>query len=281
MSLLNHKDYFRKSFAFKFDACSLIIFFVAAFLAWELNVTAQILFPSSGWLPFIVRTTAILISDGILIATSYQLLRRSNIPFNALGLHLSKHTLINFLTGVAIGIVTIFITAFLIRLIIPYHFAFSSLNMIKILKESYSYLLGALLEELIFRGYLIIIFSQLVGWRLSLVIMALPFGIFHLQGGNGGIGIVISTTVYSFIYGLSFILTRSLWTAVAAHASVNVILHVLTGLDGGDNSVYSLVFEKASPNSSSILFISMAGVIMCCLLLYSISVWHRRKQLHK
>lgn len=279
MLLLNHQDYFQKSSTFKLTTRSLIIFFVAAFLAWELQVTAQTLFYTSEWGHFIIRTTAILISDIFLVATSYWMLKRNNISYKTLGLNLSKHTLISFLIGSVIGIVTIFITAFCLRLIIPYHFAFSSLNTTKILRECYSYLLGALLEELIFRGYLVIVLSQLLGWRLSLLIMALPFGLFHLQGGHGGLSIVISTTLYSFIFGFSFILTRSLWSAVAAHASVNVLLHVLTGLDGGNTSVYHIVFDKSLPNSNNILLISMASVIIICLVLYSIIHWRQRKQL--
>jgi membrane protease YdiL (CAAX protease family) len=265
-------NYFRKFSSFKFEFRSLFIFFVSAFIAWEINILGQITFPSYNLVPYCIRTTITLISDLALLYISYYLLKRNKLSPLALGLRLSKRTLINLLIGVAIGVITILTVACLLYFLVPYHFVYKSTNGVKILMESYSYLLGNSLEELIFRGFLLIILSQVTSWRLSLLIMALPFGLFHLQGAGfnySGFSIVASTTIYSFIFGLSFILTRSMWTAIAAHISGNIFLHLLTGLDGAGRSVYSPVFEKNWPkNYDAGLLTSIVSAITISTLLY-------------
>ncbi|WP_311952743.1 CPBP family intramembrane glutamic endopeptidase [Mucilaginibacter terrae] len=168
---------------------------------------------------------------------------------------------------------TVLSTACILQLLVPYHFEYRLLSGPRVLSEAFSYLPGAFLEELIFRGFLLVVFSQLLGWRLSLLIIALPFGLFHLQGGNGGYSIVISTTMCSFIFGLSFILTRSMWTSIASHATANIFLHVITGLDGAGTSVYKPVFEQAWPKQYDAgLLCMVAGAIIVTALLYILTL---------
>jgi len=222
---------------------------------------------------FWIRTTFILVADALLLFVTFRLFKRNSIPITALGLNVKKRLYKNALIGVAIAIATIIIMAIMLYVFVPYHFIYKSLSVGHVLKESFSYLLGALLEEMLFRGFLLVFFTKLFGWRTGLLIMALPFGLYHLAGG---ISLVTSTTMFSFIFGLSFVLTGSLWTAVFLHATVNILLHAITGLDGAGNSIYTLAFEKQIPNYPFGLLVSVSSALIIASVLYLVIVKRQR-----
>nr|WP_294789838.1 type II CAAX endopeptidase family protein [uncultured Mucilaginibacter sp.] len=264
MSHLTSTTHLDKEASFKFDTRSLLIFLLAAIAAYVINIAPQIIF--GGPTPnFWIRTTFILIADAVLFFTTLNLLKRNSIQAAALGIDLTKYLYKNVLIGTGIAVATIIIMALVLYVLVPYHFVYKSLNVAYLLKESYSYLLGAFLEELLFRGFLLVFFAKLLGWRLSLLIMALPFGLYHFQGG---ISLIASTTFFSFVFGLSFVLTGSLLTAVITHATVNVLLHVITGLDGGTNAVYAIVIEKDWPSYPVGLLTGIAGAMIISTILY-------------
>ena len=75
----------------------------------------------------------------------------------------------------------------------------------------------AFAEELIFRGFLISRFEQLLHSRVwSVVLGAAIFGLFHW-------GLIASsvTCLTGIIYGAAFVWTRRLWPGVIAHAMVD------------------------------------------------------------
>jgi len=264
--------YLQKQPSFKFDIRSLIIFLLTGALAWAITLAPQMLFRGS-INNFWIRTTFIVVADAMLLYVTLKLFKRNCIPMAALDLNVTKRLYKNAFIGVAIATITIIIMAIVLYLFVPYHFAHKSLSVGYVLKESYSYLLGALLEELLFRGFLLVFFTKLFGWRTGLLIMALPFGLYHLAGG---ISLVTSTTMFSFIFGLSFVLTGSLWTAVFLHATLNILLHAITGLDGAGNSIYTLAFEGQIPNYPFGLLVSVSSALIMASVLYLVIVRRQR-----
>ena len=272
MAYFDNTIYLQKQTSFKFDIRSLIIFVLTGILAWGINLAPQMLFRGS-INNFWVRTTFILVADALLLFVTFHLFKRNSIPTTALGLNITKRLYKNALIGMAIAIVTIIIMAIMLYVFVPYHFIYKSLSVGHVLKESFSYLLGALLEEMLFRGFLLLFFTKLFGWRTGLLIMALPFGLYHLAGG---ISLVTSTTMFSFIFGLAFVLTGSLWTAVFLHATVNILLHAITGLDGAGNSIYTLAFEGHIPDYPFGLLVSVSSALAIASVLYLIIVRRQR-----
>ena len=272
MAYPDNQVYLQKQVFFKFDTRSLIIFLLTGVLAWAINLAPQMIFARSN-ANFWIRTTFILVADALLLYVTFNLLKRNHISRNALGLNATKRLFKNASVGVAIAITTIIIMAIALYLLVPYQFIYKSLSVGYVLKESNSYLLGAFLEELLFRGFLLVFFIKLFGWRIGLLIMALPFGLYHLAGG---VSLVISTTIFSFIFGLSFVLTGSLWTAVFAHATVNILLHAITGLDGAGNAIYTLAFEGQIPNYPFGLLVSVSSALIMASVLYLIIVRRQR-----
>ncbi len=250
---------------FKLDLRAVAIFVLAGVVAWAINLAPQML--GGSLMNFWVRTTFILLADALLLYVTYTSLKRNGIPVAAMGLSIEKRLYKDALIGVAIAIATITTMAMVLSLFVPYHFVYRSLSAGYILKESYSYILGAMLEELLFRGFLLLMFAKRFGWRAGLLIMALPFGLYHLAGG---LSMVVSTTIFSFIFGLSFVLTGSLWTAVFLHATVNILLHTITGLDGAGNVVYTLAFDGHIPHYPFGLLVSLMTALTIASILYLI-----------
>jgi len=272
MAYPDNAIHLEKQTSFKFDIRSLVIFLLTGVLAWAINLAPQMAFRGS-INNFWIRITFIVIANALLLFVTFYLFKRNSIPVTALGLDVTKCLYKNAVIGVAIAIATIMIMAIMLYLLVPYKFLYKSLSIVYILKESYSYLLGALLEELLFRGFLLLFFTKLLGRRTGLLIMALPFGLYHLAGG---LSLVTSTTMFSFIFGLSFVLTNSLWTAVFVHATVNILLHVITGLDGAGNSIYTLAFEGEIPNYPFGLLVSVGSALIMASVLYLIIIRRQR-----
>lgn len=77
----------------------------------------------------------------------------------------------------------------------------------------------AFAEELVFRGFLIVRLTQVLGSRgKATILAALLFGSFHLyQGYSGALG----ATSFGLLFGVAFLLTRRLWPLVVAHTLLN------------------------------------------------------------
>lgn len=157
---------------------------------------------------------------------------------------------------------------------VPYHFVAGPLNGVDILKESYSYCLNSALEEFIFRGFLLVILSQLTGWRAAVIIMAVPFGLFHLLYTGftmAGLKMVLTTAAYSFVFSYTYILTGSMWTSIANHISLNILLHAILGLGGEKRAVFVPVFDARFPsnyNVNIIISLLVSGVVAAFLFLF-------------
>lgn len=100
--------------------------------------------------------------------------------------------------------------------------------------DAHAYFWGNLAEELIFRGYALVLLARALGTQRALWILAPAFGWFHLEGLEGmALAKMIATTgAMHFVFTFAYLATRTLWTAAGLHAAANVLLHSITGLSG-------------------------------------------------
>ncbi|MCR8558983.1 CPBP family intramembrane metalloprotease [Mucilaginibacter sp. BJC16-A38] len=239
--------YFTRQPEFRFKLSSVLIFIPLAAVAWGINILGQVTFSSQNLIPYLVRITVTLTADLALIYVSSRLLKQNGLPGKALGLSTTKETIPGILGGALIGTVVMFCIAGLLFIYAPYHFVPGQIGAGRVLQESVSYLSGNTLEELMFRGFLFIICCQLADWRKAALIMALPFGLFHLQGigiNLYGLKMVTTTACYSLVFCLSFVLFRSMWAAISVHVISNILLHTITGLDGANRALLKPVPDK-------------------------------------
>ena len=92
-----------------------------------------------------------------------------------------------------------------------------------------SIVLGAFLEELLFRAHLLQRFEQ-AGCSVAQAVFlsALLFGAVHTYQGATG---VCTSIVFGLGAGLVVAVTQRLWPAVAAHAAFNVLVYARYGVD--------------------------------------------------
>lgn len=83
-------------------------------------------------------------------------------------------------------------------------------------------------EELYFRLLLPLLLAILIGHAVpAFIIAALVFGLAHLYQGVAGI---IATTILGLILTVLYLLTGSIWTAMAAHAFIDLLALVVRPL---------------------------------------------------
>ena len=79
---------------------------------------------------------------------------------------------------------------------------------------------------------------------------------------------IATTGIMAIVFSYSFLLTRTIWTAVSLHAGINILVHVLTGLDGaGEATLWKPRFGYW-PSSYDARFwttITVTGIVACVL----------------
>jgi membrane protease YdiL (CAAX protease family) len=92
------------------------------------------------------------------------------------------------------------------------------------------FLISAATEELIFRGFAFQALAHDLGGAAAIGITSLLFGIAHLGNDNASAFSTINTILAGVWLGLAYLITRSLWLAVALHYSWNFAMVFVFGL---------------------------------------------------
>ncbi len=89
-----------------------------------------------------------------------------------------------------------------------------------------SWTVAAFGEEIVYRGYLMNRFADLIGksrtaWIVSLFCSAILFGLIHYYQGTSG---MVSTGVSGLVFGIVYLATkRNLWGAILAHGAYDTV----------------------------------------------------------
>jgi membrane protease YdiL (CAAX protease family) len=113
-----------------------------------------------------------------------------------------------------------------------------------------TYLLSNVGEELIFRGYLLLVLIRRFGLSVGLFITSVLFGLFLLPGltGLAALKMVFTTAACSYLFASAFLATGTIWAAIALHFVGNVALHKITGLSHGQ-ALLKPVLQGSYPTS--------------------------------
>ena len=258
---------------FKLNRSSLIRFIILSLLIWVLNLIVQQAFPTDTDFPFIIRNLFAATTVLLLVHISKRELAKNDIYFGALGITFSFITARNLFFGMLMAVIVLALFGSIVCVFVPFHFEAGSLSGTNAFKHSISFLVTNTLEELIFRGCALLILSKMYGWRKAVLFLALPFGLFHLYGlglSIAGLKMVLTTASYSFIFCYAYIVTESIITAISVHWFSNVLLHVLTGLDGEGNALLQPMFHVSRPSFDIGLFAFLLSVAIVASLLFFI-----------
>lgn len=276
MQKLFSDQYFARQSRSEIKPKAMVAFLLAACVLWGIHIAAEVAFPSLHWVPYLIRTAITLVASLLLLWISIRLLEQNGFPAEVLGLSPSRHTLPSVLLGLLTAVAPLVFMQALLRVFVDFHFTRGPLHALDVAKESLSYFAGNSLEEWMFRGFLLLILCRVAGWRTAVAAVALLFGVFHLQGAGLNLDsfrIVISTAIYSVLFSLSYLLTESLWTAVTAHVTSNILLHSVFGLDGMGHALLVPVVSGPRTRYYDLGFwaLVLGGVVGCCLLYAAVS----------
>lgn len=231
-----------------FPIKSLAVFVVVAIILRGLVILAGMFFPGPNLLPYLVRLIISFLVVVGLWTLNQRLLGRDGFPSDALGLNLRRGGWF-FAGGFIMAIILLSIMGVL-WLLAPFHWEKGTLTGVGLLWQTLDYLGGNLGEELVFRGYLLLLLTRYLGLTSALFIVALLFGLFHLPGLSGWIAVkmICTTAVMSFLFAYGFISSGSLWTAFGLHVFGNVLLHCVLGMSSSA-SLYNVVADAAWPRT--------------------------------
>lgn len=146
-------------------------------------------------------------------------------------------TLIAFLLKTFIVLLTYFISPTEGFFVINYNYEFSLLPLYLI-----AIFVGALVEELIFRHFVITHLESVLNKKHTLIIFISAgfFSILHFSYGD--IYIIFSIFIFGILYGALFIQYKSIWIPLGVHLAHNLFYHILGGdivnLTTSDNFIY-------------------------------------------
>jgi membrane protease YdiL (CAAX protease family) len=99
-------------------------------------------------------------------------------------------------------------------------YASSNIGDGKLLKNVFIGSVAGVSEEIFFRGSLQALLSPVLGAIPAIALTNVMFGLAHYRGG---VGQVVSSGLIGCCIGCAFALSGSLWVAIIAHSSINVL----------------------------------------------------------
>ena len=165
-------------------------------------------------------------------AISCRLLERRS--FGSIGYKLHRHWLRDFLLGSAVGAAALAIAVGIAAAAGAITFSVQTRGFAT-LAQGFSiafsfFLIAAATEELIFRGFPFQAFAHNLGGVAAIAITSVVFGLVHASNPSASVFPVINTMLAGVWLGIAYLLTRSLWLAIALHFSWNFAMVFIFGL---------------------------------------------------
>jgi len=105
------------------------------------------------------------------------------------------------------------------------------------------FMIGALLEELIFRLIIFRITEELLGTWIALILQAVLFGFAHMANDNSTLFTSFSVIIVGgIIYTGAFMYTRRIWLALGLHAGWNFFQSGIFGMPNSGTVYKGLIF---------------------------------------
>ena len=246
-----------------------ILFLSFCVVIWVINIIVQSTFPGNNLFPFLIRTIILLFTVTISYYLNYKFSRKNLLSFDILKF---KSRLIKYyLGGIVVGCFLIAAIWGIIYLIYPYEIIKNSYSKINLATEIISYSLGNSLEELFFRGFMLLASVKFFGKIGAVLFVSLLFGLFHLQGTGltaNGLSMVMTSFTMSLLFISVIYYTTSIWTAVTLHITGNFLLHSL-GFDGTNNGLFQIKFSVSTING---LFLTLIYEIVVIAFVFVIFI---------
>ena len=150
---------------------------------------------------------------------------------------------ISYLKGALFGILQISIVFFIIfglKAIDVYYVG--NINVLLLIKVFIFFVFQGLLEELLFRGYLMPLFSKVIGIKFTIILLSFLFTCIHLLNPNLNIIGLVNVFLAGVTFSLIYYYTGNLWIVGAMHTFWNFILGFIVGSQVSGIDTYNSIF---------------------------------------
>lgn len=197
------------------------------------------------------------------------MLRYENKSFKDYGFTWRKDTIVKFMKGILIGS-AIFLLIIIILLL------FTDLSIAQRNKPwdpfsafwYFSIIPLALMEEIAFRSYSFIKLNKIFGLRITQLIVAIAFALYHIIQGWDFQVAFLGPAIWAFVFGLAAIWSKGIAVPTGIHVALNLIQQVLGMKDGDTGSIWELK-HKTTASAESISQTDTIGIIIQLFVLVS------------
>lgn len=195
----------------------------------------------------------------------------------------TKNRSIDFMIGIAIGLI-IFSSGYLV--LIHFNeivFVKIDLNVNEILISVLHFTIVAVVEETLFRGYILKNFMESFNKYAALIISSGLFSIMHYFNPDFDLFSFFSLFSAGILFGISYIYTKNLWFPIALHLSWN-LFQALFGFNVSGRDTFSIIefkiLESNLINGGSFGFEgSVLSIIAQVIIITIIITYYRRKKI--
>ena len=149
----------------------------------------------------------------------------------------------SYLKGALFGILqisTVFFIIFALKAIDVYYVG--NINILLSIKVFIIFIFQGLFEEILFRGYLMPMFSKVIGIKFTIIILSFLFTCIHLINPNLDIIGLANVFLAGVTFSLIYYYTGNLWIVGAMHTLWNFILGFIVGSQISGIVTYHSVF---------------------------------------
>ena len=149
----------------------------------------------------------------------------------------------SYLKGALFGILqisTVFFIIFALKAIDVYYVG--NINVLLLIKVFIIFIFQGLFEEILFRGYLMPMFSKVIGIKFTIILLSFLFTCIHLINPNLDIIGLANVFLAGVTFSLIYYYTGNLWIVGAMHTLWNFILGFIVGSQISGIITYNSLF---------------------------------------
>ena len=257
-------------------AKALLFWIIFILLLMFVGITANTLLPEK-WLKFsygILGTLAAFVATWIFVKFDKQ-------SFADYGLVFQRNTILRFLNGFIIGAVCF--GAMLLFLVLFTTLRLERTNTVFSFAASFWYLSIiplALGEEVGFRAYPFLKLNAILGLRITQIIVALAFAVYHIiQGWNIEISF-LGPGIWAFVFGLGAVWSKGIALPTGIHVALNFLQQVV-GMQGNTEQSFWVLKQQEGNTTQSIVQTETMGIVVQVLVLVGavfLTEWYLKMQ---
>lgn len=207
-----------------------------------------------------------------------------NEPFINLGFNI-KNRLNDVLFGIILGLLIMGLGYFLLFSINELFYSNYNYNIEEIILSTLVFIIIAVVEEALFRGYVLRNLMYSFNKFIALVISSVIFSAMHGANPNMDWFSFLNLFLAGILLGMSYVYTKNLWFPIALHFSWN-FFQSLFGFNVSGQYFYSLIEfnipEKNILNGGDFGFEgSVFSIIIQIILIFSIFIYYQRKHKYR